>query len=174
MCYLLNWRYIGQKSRAETKWVNETGGRKEGVKKNQCRQGFTNACLSALSSSPALSGMTNDALASIDWEETTRVRGKEIRWGQPTKGSQSHLISKHAGSGGFRFVSGPVAKGALTAWVMLTGSPQRKGVCHAGEMKHVSLSPSTQNKWMPPNLSIGDIPIWGGRGESDGELGLML
>lgn len=47
---------------------------------------------------------------------------------------------------------------------MLTASPQRERECQAREMKHVSLSPSTQPKWMAQHLAISDVPIWGKNG----------
>lgn len=75
----------------------------------------------------------------------------------------SHLISRHAGRRALDLFQAP-CKGALTAWVMLTASPQRERECQAREMKHVSLSPSAQRKWMAQHLAISNIPIWGKNG----------
>lgn len=106
---------------------------------------------------------TNDGLTSIDWEETMGVRGKESQPGQAARRGKSHLISRHAGRRVLDLFQAP-CKGALTAWVMLTASPQRERECQAREMKHVSLSPSTQRKWMAQHLAISDVPIWGKNG----------
>lgn len=103
---------------------------------------------------------TNDGSTSIDWEG---VRGTELHWGQAGRAGESHLISRHAGSRALDLFQAPY-KGALTVWVMLTASPQRERECQAREMKHVSLSPSTQPKWMAQHLAISDIPIWGKNG----------
>lgn len=91
------------------------------------------------------------------------VRGKEIQWSQAARRVGSHLISRHAGRRALDLFQAP-CKGALTAWVMLTASPQRERECQAREMKHVSLSPSAQRKWMAQHLAISDIPIWGKNG----------
>lgn len=91
------------------------------------------------------------------------VRGKEIQWSQAARRVGSHLISRHAGRRALDLFQVP-CKGALTAWVMLTASPQRERECQAREMKHVSLSPSAQCKWMAQHLAISDIPIWGKNG----------
>lgn len=94
-----------------------------------------------------------------DWE----VRGKEIQRGQAARRGESHLISRHAGRRALDLFQAP-CKGVLTAWVMLTASPQRERECQAREMKHVSLSPSTHHKWMAQHLAISDVPIWGKNG----------
>lgn len=91
------------------------------------------------------------------------VRGKEIQRGQAARRGESHLISRHAGKRALDLFQAP-CKGAVTAWVMLTASPQRERECQAREMKHVSLSPSTQRKWMAQHLAISDVPIWGKNG----------
>lgn len=91
------------------------------------------------------------------------VTGKEIQRGQAARRARSHLISRHAGRRALDLFQA-LYKGSLTAWVMLTASPQRERECQAREMKHVSLSPSTQRKWMAQHLAISDIPIWGKNG----------
>lgn len=103
---------------------------------------------------------TNDGSTSIDWEG---VRGIELHRGQAGRAGESHLISRHAGSRALDLFQAPY-KGALTVWVMLTASPQRERECQAREMKHVSLSPSTQPKWMAQHLAISDVPMWGKNG----------
>lgn len=91
------------------------------------------------------------------------VRGKEIQRGQAARRGESHLISRHAGRRALDLFQAP-CKGVLTAWVMLTASPQRERECQGREMKHVSLSPSTHHKWMAQHPAISDVPIWGKNG----------
>lgn len=93
----------------------------------------------------------------VEGSEGRRQRGQAARRGE------SHLISRHAGRRALDLFQAP-CKGSLTAWVMLTASPQRERECQAREMKHVSLSPSTQRKWMAQHLAISDVPIWGKNG----------
>lgn len=60
---------------------------------------------------------------------------------------------------------GPWGKGAVTASVVVTGSPQRDSKCHAEERAHASLSPPHGADGRPGTLPSATSPS-GESGES--------